>query len=161
MQSADLDTRLAALEAGAPTGDGPPELTRSRRRGRLAISTTTAPLLILLLAASVAAGGVVVSTLVRGYPGAENPGQPLEGANLECLTPPAAAAYLTERGFTRVVWQVEAGAGDKNGTSVQQATAPEHGYVVPGSFIDGVLYIVVDQRTGATGSGNCPNFPMP
>jgi len=161
MQPDHLDTRLAALEARVPAGDGPPELTRRNRRGRLAISTTTAPLLILVLAATVAAGGVAVSSLVRAYPGAENPGQPLAGANLECMSPPGAATYLAEHGFTRVVWQVETGAGAKNGTSVQQATAPEHGYVVPASFIDGILYIVVDQRTGATGSGNCPTFPMP
>ncbi len=161
MQPDDLDTRLAALEARVPAGDGPPELTRRGRRGRLVLSTATAPILILVLAATVAAGGVVVSTLVRGYPGAENPGQPLAGANLECMSPPEAAAYLTAHGFTRVVWQVEAGSNDKGGTSVQQATAPEHGYVVPGSFIDGDLYIVVDQRVGAMGSGNCPNFPMP
>jgi hypothetical protein len=161
MQADDLDTRLAALEARAPAGDGPPDLGRRGRRGRLVISSASAPILVLLLAVTVAVGGVVVSSSVGQAPGAENPGQPLYGANLECMTPPAAAAYLTAHGFTHVVWQVEAGSNDKHGTSVQQATAPEHGYVVPASFIDGVLYIVVDQRVGATGTEACPNLPMP
>ena len=32
----------------------------------------------------------------------------------------------------------------------------------PGAILsDGKLYMVVDQRAGATGSGSCPDLPMP
>jgi hypothetical protein len=74
-----------------------------------------------------------------------------------------AAEFLAERGFTDVVWQVESGvAGEKSGQSVQQATPPDHGYVVPGAILsDGKLYMIVDQRSGATGGGACPDLPMP
>jgi hypothetical protein len=104
-----------------------------------------------------------VATLVQSYEGVQNPGQPLEGANLECKSPPEAAAYLAERGFSDIVWQVESGvAGEKSGRSVQQATPPGHGYVVPGAILsDGRLYMIVDQRRGATGGGACPDLPMP
>lgn len=158
----ELDTRLAALEARAPGRDDPPELPRTRRR-RLTTPLVLAPVLVLALVASAAAGGAVVATLVQSSEGVQNPGQPLEGANLECKSPPEAAAYLAERGFTGVVWQVESGvAGEKTGRSVQQAAPPEHGYVIPGAILsDGKLYMVVDQRVGATGGGACPDLPMP
>ncbi|MCU0479007.1 MAG: hypothetical protein MUE92_09755 [Chloroflexi bacterium] len=163
MHPDDLDTRLAALEARAPGRDDPPELRRSRRRGRLATPLVLAPVLVLAMVASAAAGGALVAALVETAPGVQNPGQPLEGARLECMSPPAAAAYVAERGFTDVVWQVESGvAGEKSGRSVQQATPPDHGYVIPGAILsDGKLYMVVDQRAGATGGGACPDLPMP
>ena len=61
------------------------------------------------------------------------------------------------------MWQVESGvAGEKTGRSIQQATPPDHGYVVPAAILsDGKLYMIVDQRTGATGGGACPDLPMP
>jgi hypothetical protein len=162
MSSDDIDTRLAALEARAPGRDDPPELPRRRGR-RLATPLALAGVLVLLVGASAAAGGAIVATLVQAAPGVQNPGQPLEGATLECMSPPQAAAYLAEHGFTNVVWQVESGvAGEKSGSSVQQAAPPDHGFVVPGSILsDGKLYMIVDQRTGATGSGACPDLPMP
>ena len=122
------------------------------------------------------AGAVVaVSQLTRGYPGIENPGQPLYGARMECMTPPQAAAFLAAHGYTDVVWQVESGEmvrvsdGGAEGnapkgpnTSVQQSTAPEHGYVIPGSVLDdGRLHMVVDRRVGASGVGECFGMPMP
>lgn len=163
MHADDLDTRLAALEARAPGRDDPPELPRARRGSRFAAPLVLAPLLVLALVASAAAGGAVVATLVQSSEGVQNPGQPLEGANLECKSPPEAAAYLAERGFSDVVWQVESGvAGEKTGRSVQQATPPDHGYVVPGAILsDGRLYMIVDQREGATGSGACFDMRMP
>jgi hypothetical protein len=163
MHPEDLDTRLAALEARAPGRDDPPELPRVRRGGRFAAPLVLAPFLVLALVASAAAGGAVVATLVQSHEGVQNPGQPLEGASLECKSPPEAAAHLAERGFTDVVWQVESGvAGEKSGRSVQQATPPDHGYVIPGAILsDGRLYMIVDQRAGATGSGACPDLPMP
>jgi hypothetical protein len=124
---------------------------------------TLAVALALGAVATATAGVVVVAQLVTGAPGIENPGQPLHGANLECMTPPDAAAYLAAHGYTDVVWQVEAGDGTKaGGTSVQQATPPAHGFVIPGSVLgDGRLHMVVDQRVGATGVGACNGMPMP
>ena len=163
-----LATRLQALEASAPSTDRPPTLPARRRPGRLAASMAMAPVLALAIAATTAAGALVVSGLVRGYPGIENPGQPLAGAHMECMTPPEAAAFLAAHGFTRVDWQVEAGdptakVGDQVAmTSVHQPTPPEHGYVIPGSLLDdGSVIMVVDQREGATGVGACFGQPMP
>ena len=163
MNPDEIETRLMALEARAPGRDDPPELPRSGRRGRFATPLVLAPVLVLALVASAAAGGAVVATLVQGAPGVQNPGQPLEGAKLECMSPPGAAAYLSGHGFTDVVWQVETGDIDgKSGSTVQVATPPAHGYVVPAAILsDGKLYMIVDQRTGATGGGACPDLPMP
>ncbi len=157
----ELDTRVAALEARAPGRGDPPRLTQGARRGRLTASLTLAPLLLLGVVATAAAGAVVVGQQATGREGIQNHGQPLAGARMECMTPPEAAAYLAERGYPDVVWQVEAGdptAGGGKGatTSTQQATAPEHGYVVPGSILDdGRPIMIVDQRVGATGHGDC------
>ena len=171
----ELSTRLAALEARAPGHGEPPSLDRAARRGRLG-RIAFAPLLVVALVVTVGAGAVVaVSQLTRGYPGIENPGQPLYGARMECMTPPQAAAFLAAHGYTDVVWQVESGEmvrvsdGGAEGnapkgpnTSVQQSTAPEHGYVIPGSVLDdGRLHMVVDQRVGASGVGECFGMPMP
>ncbi len=166
MSPDDIAARLAALEARAPGRDDPPE-PPVRGRRRLATPLALAGVLVLVVVASAAAGGAIVARIeARGAPGVENPGQPLEGAKLECMSPSAAAAYLARHGFTQVVWQVETGIvgirAGASGASVQQATAPDHGYVVPGSILsDGKLYMIVDQRTGATGGGACPDLPMP
>jgi hypothetical protein len=159
----ELDGRLASLAERAPAGAAPSITGRShRRRGRVGVSLTLAVALALGAVATATAGAVVVSQFVRGTPGVENDGQPLHGANLECMTPPEASAYLAAHGFTSVVWQVESGGNSKlSNTSVQQATAPAHGFVIPGSIIDGRLYMVVDQRVGATGVGACNGMPMP
>jgi hypothetical protein len=77
------------------------------------------------------------------------------------MSPPAAAAYLAQRGFDDVIWQVESGRS-KDGTSVRQRTPPEHGYVVPGTILPGgTLMMVIDQRDGATGTGDCFDMRMP
>ena len=159
----DLRARLVALEARTPHPAGPPPLPAARRRSRRLAPIALAPALLILIVATAAAGGAVVANLAHGYPGVENPGQPLAGANLECMSPPQAAAYLTARGYTNVVWQVETGpVGGKSGGSVQQATPPDHGYVVPGAILgDGQLIMVVDLREGATGVGACFGAPRP
>jgi hypothetical protein len=159
----DLDSRLSALASRAPGRDDPPDL-RGRRRGRFAIPLALAPILVLATVATVAAGAAVVGNLVGQAEGIENPGQPLAGARMECMTPLQAAAFLAAHGYTDVVWQVETGdASTKAGArSVQQATPPQHGYVVPGAVVgDGRLHMVVDQRVGATGVGACYGMPMP
>jgi hypothetical protein len=165
----DVSTRLAALEARAPGDAAPPVLPGRRRRGRLAVPMAMAPVLVLAVVASAAAGAIVVSNLVKGYPGIQNPGQPLAGAHMECMTPPEAAAFLAARGFTSVDWQVEAGDPNAKGvdgqdatTSVHQPSPPEHGFVVPGSLLDdGSVIMVIDQRVGTTGVGDCYGKPMP
>ena len=163
----DLDARLIALEARAPGRDDPPGLIAGRRRGRFAAPLALASILVLGVVAT-AAGAVVVQTMAEGRPGIENPGQPLAGANMECMTPPQAADFLAAHGYRDVVWQVETGqvtnaAGGKGPSSTaDQSTPPEHGYVIPASVAgDGKLYMVVDQRIGATGVGACYGKPMP
>jgi len=165
---AQLATRLAALEARAPATAEPPSLSAGRRRGRFAIPVAMAPLLVLALVATAAAGAAVIGRLAEGYPGIENPGQPLAGAGMECMTPPAAAAFLAGKGFTRVDWQVESGTavaadgGKGSSSSVHVTVPPAHGYVIPGSLQpDGTVIMVVDQRVGATGVGACFGKPMP
>lgn len=125
---------------------------------------TAAPVLVLAMVATAAAGAVVVGNLTGQAEGIENPGQPLAGARMECMTPPQAAAFLAAHGYTDVVWQVETGdVSTKVGAgSVQQAAPPDHGYVIPGAIVgDGRLHMVVDQRRGATGVGACVGMPMP
>ncbi len=163
----DIDARLVALAARAPGRDDPPSLVQDRRRGRFAAPLALGSILVLGVVAT-AAGTVIVQTMAEGRPGIENPGQPLAGANMECMTPPSAAAFLAAHGYRDVVWQVETGqvtdsAGGKGPSSTaDQATPPEHGYVIPASVAgDGKLYMVVDQRVGATGVGACFGKPMP
>jgi hypothetical protein len=161
MQDLELEGRLAAMEARVPSPVTPPVVARGRRVRR-SVSIAAAPLLVFLLAATVVAGGVAVAGLGRGTLGVENPGQPLAGAALECMAPPQAAAYLAAHGFSNVSWQVETGdATGKGGTTTHTATPPDHGYVVPGSIVDGELLMVVDQRSGATGTGAYVGEPMP
>jgi hypothetical protein len=152
----DLKARLTAIEGRAPAFE-PPPISVGRRR-RLTLSLGSAMLLVFVLAAVAVAGAIVVRTDVRGYPGVENPGQPLAGVHLECMSPPQAAAYLATRGYTHVLWQVDSGTGEPTFSTA----APTHGYVVAG-FIDdnGQLNMLVDQRTGSSGSGACAGMTMP
>lgn len=160
MSAPDLETRLSAMEGRVPTPPSP-SLTPRRRLVRAA-PFAAGPAFALITAATVIAGGAAVISLAQGTPGVENPGQPLAGAGLECMSPPEAGAYLTAHGFTEVTWQVETGdATGKGGTSTQRSTPPAHGYVVPGSIVAGQLLMVVDQRAGATGVGACFGEPMP
>lgn len=164
----DLSSRLTALEARAPGSPLPPALPTRRRRGRIALSMAMAPVLVLGLVATTT-GAIVVSNLVQSHPGIQNPGQPLAGAHMECMTPPEAAAFLAARGFPNVTWQVEGGDPNAKGvdgqagtTTVQQPFPPVHGYVIPGSLLDdGSVIMVIDQRVGATGVGDCFGEPMP
>lgn len=163
MNPDDIDTRLADLERSIPVTAGPPALPgRSGRRGRHALPLVVGPIIVLAFAAT-AVGGAVVGGMVAGMaPGVENPGQPLAGARLECMSPPDAARYLAAHGYTNVVWQIEAGGDGKAGSSWQQSTPPDHGYVIPASILgDGKLYMVVDQHPSATGVGACYGMPMP
>jgi hypothetical protein len=164
----DLDLRLSALEARAPGSIDPPPLPSRRRRGRFALPMTMAPVLVLALVATTAAGAAVISRMAEGYPGIENPGQPVAGAAMECINPPEAAAFLAGHGYADVDWQVETGTvlsadgGKGTSSSVHVATPPAHGFVIPGSRLpDGTVIMVVDQRVGATGVGDCFGHPMP
>ena len=165
MNDDELNGRLTAMEARAPGARRPlPDLSRPARRSRLLAPIALAPALVLAIAATAAAGGAVAGILaVHGYEGAENSGQPLAGAGLECMSPPQAASYLAVHGFTNVIWQIESGSvSGKTGTTTQAATPPVHGYVVPGAFLgDGQLIMIIDQRTDGNGVGACVNEPMP
>jgi hypothetical protein len=164
----ELSTRLAALEARAPGPTQPPSLPSRRRRGRFAVSLAMAPAFVLALVATTAAGALVAVNLAQGHPGIQNPGQPMAGIHMECMTPPEAAAALAAHGLTDVAWQVESGTavaadGGKGATTtVQQPTPPASGFVIPGSVLDdGSVIMVVDQRAGASGVGDCFGQPMP
>ncbi len=165
MTNDELDRRLAALEARAPAIGQAPALSpaRTHRPRRSASLALVAGGLTLLVGASAVAGTAVLQGLqAKGYPGVENRGQPLHGTQLECMSPPDAERFLARKGFDDVLWQVESGK-DKDGRSIstQQRSAPAHGYVVPGSIIDGTLYMVVDQRADASGVGDCVDMRMP
>ncbi|MGZ6267264.1 MAG: hypothetical protein ACXWNR_01695 [Candidatus Limnocylindrales bacterium] len=157
----ELKNRLAAMEDRAPAFE-PPAIPARRHRS-VVMSFAMASVLTLAFAATAVATVAIVGGIVHGHPGVENPGQPLFGANLECMTPPQAAAYLAEHGYTDVVWQIESGGlGKSQGTTVLSSVAPAHGFVVPGSMAeDGKLHVVIDQRSGASGVGACVAMPMP
>ena len=151
-----LGTRLAALQASVSTPVHVPNLSPPKRK-HVGLSLVFGTLLALVVAATAVGSVVLVSNLVRGYPGVESPGQPLAGANLECMTPPQAVAFLTGRGYRGVVWEVT----PRVGAGYESASPPEHGYVVPGAIgADGVLHMVIDQRAGG-GVGACYGKPMP
>lgn len=158
---ARINARIAALESQIRAHE-PPVIQGSRLQ-MFKRSVALGPILALAVVATAAGSVAVISTLVRGYPGVQDPGQPLAGAHLECMTPTEAAAALADRGFTGVVWQVESGDPAIGHTSsVQVSAAPAHGYVIPGSILgDGRLHMIVDQRVGATGVGDCVSGPMP
>jgi len=163
-----LHDRLAALEARAAVDTTPPTLPSRRRRGRFAVPIALAPVFVLAIVASAAAGAVVVANLAEEHEGIQNPGQPLAGAHMECMSPPEADAFLAAHGFANVDWQVETGSatapdgGKGSSTTAHQSTPPAHGYVIPGSVLDdGTVIMVADQRTDATGVGDCFGAPMP
>ena len=157
----DLKNRLSAIEGRAPALE-PPALPTARRRP-LALSLAMALVLLLALSATTLAAVAVVGGMVHSAPGIQNPGQPLAGAQMECMTPPQAAAFLADHGYTDVVWQVESGGtGRGEGTTTIMTTPPPHGYVVPGAILDdGKLHMIIDQRAGTEPSGTCHGMPMP
>lgn len=165
----ELDRRLTALESRAPSRDAPPVLAAGRRRRRFAMSLAMAPALVIAVVATAVAGSVVISRLTaEGYPGIENPGEPLQGASMECMSPPEAEAFLAAHGYSDVRWQVETGTavapdgGKGSSSTVVLPHPPAHGFVIPGSVGgDGRLTMIVDQRLGATGVGDCFGAPMP
>ncbi len=166
MTTDDLDPRLAAMEARVRVDAALPVVTETRRPRRSMTAMIAAPALVLVIGATALAGAAATGLIAFGAPGVENPGQPLAGANLECMTPTQAAAYLGAHGFMNVIWQVETMTKDPTGSTIPRppvmaATPPEHGYVVPGSVVDGHLVMVVDQRADARGTGACVDMPMP
>jgi hypothetical protein len=151
-----LGNRLATLEASVSVPGRLPDLNRPTQR-HVGVSLVVGAFLALVVAATAVGSVVLVSNLVRGYPGIESPGQPLAGADLECMSPPRAAAFLAGHGYAGVVWEVTPSAG----AGYETTTPPEHGYVVPGAIGgDGVLHMVIDQRAGG-GVGACAGKPMP
>jgi hypothetical protein len=155
----DLRDRLVAMESRLGTAE-PPALPVRRIR-RVALSIVGGSLLVLALVATAAAGVIVIGGPVRGFPGVENPGQPLAGAQMECMTPPQAAAFIAVHGITKVQWQVEQDdpsadvPGRPGSKTLFQGTAPETGIVVAGAIVDGTLLMLVDQRGFAARPPHC------
>jgi hypothetical protein len=161
-QDTELRDRLAGMESRVPAS--PPPALAPEHRHHYHLSAASAVALVLVFAATAVAGAVVAGRLAQAgqAPGIQNPGQPLAGYHMECMTPPQAAAFLAEHGYTDVVWQIETGTSKADGTTTIAATPPEHGFVVPGAILtDGKLHMVVDQRVGAQGVGTCHGMPMP
>jgi hypothetical protein len=154
------------LEGQAPADELGSEWRSAARRRSPAVSLALGAVLSLALGGVALAGAVASGALVipwtagqipgTFHPAAENPGQPLAGAKLECMSPRQAADYLAAHGFTRVVWEV-----DGDGATKAVSEPPVHGYVIPGAIVDGNLTIIVDQRAAATGVGACAGAPMP
>ena len=157
IDDSELKARLSELEARVPVTAAP--APGRRRRMTPLLGGSLAAAVVLLVAATATIGAAVVTrTDVRGYPGVENPGQPLAGAKLECMTPPQAQAYLTAHGFTNVVWQIE-----RDGSaSALASNPPARGYVIAGAIDDeGVLIMLVDQRASAQPFLSCSGSPTP
>lgn len=158
MDDNELRGRLAAMEARIEPAS-PPSLAPRKSR-HLGVSLVAAPLLILAVAGTAVAGAIIAGQ-AHGYPGVENLGQPLAGVQMECMTPPQAAAAIAAHGIASVQWQIERDdpttvkEGRMGSTSTIQATAPATGLVVPGAIVDGTLLMVVDQRSGAVPAGHC------
>jgi len=163
MTSDDLDARLSALEARAPSPGRPPAMSAShgRRPSRRLSPLLAAGALTLAVGATAVAGGVLLRNEARGHEGIQNPGQPLHGASMECMSPPEAERFLAHKGYRDVVWQVESGT-PRGGRTVSQSKAPQHGFVIPGAVLDdGKLHMVVEQREDATAVGDCYGMKMP
>ena len=113
-----------------------------------------APVFVLAVVATAAAGAFVARQLAaEGYPGIENPGQPLAGASMECMTPPEAAAFLAAHGYAdgRLAGRDRDGPGARRRQGLElerprdDATGPRLRH--PGSLLpDGTVIMVVDQR---------------
>ncbi len=141
--------RIAAFEASGQWAT-PPEVPQTR--GRRVWPIVLGPALAFAIVGS-AVGAVLVTDLVLPHASVEDPGQPLAGAQLECMSPLEARHFLEGRGFADVVWQVERDTGQ---TVDSGSTLSDVGYVIPGSILsDGRLHMIVDARTGATPVGAC------
>jgi hypothetical protein len=166
MNDADLDTRLINLAAQAPADELGRGWRSTARRRSPTVSLALGAVLSLTVGAAALAGAVSSGALVipwtanqlgpSFHPAAENPGQPLAGAGLECMSPRQAADYLAAHGYTKVTWEV-----DRDGSTSNTPSPPTHGYVIPGAIVNGTLTIVIDQRAGASGVGTCAGMPMP
>ena len=140
-----------------------------RRRGRFALSLAMAPVLVLAVVATAAAGAAVISRMAEGYPGIENPGQPLAGAAHGVHDaargrglPGGPRLLRRSTGRSRPGPRSRPMAGRAPARASTCSTPPAHGYVIPGSRLpSGQVIMVVDQRVGATGVGACFGHPMP
>ena len=135
--------------------------SRSRWRWR--------PSCVLAIVATTAAGAAVIGRLAEGYPGHPEPrpaaGRRDDGVHDARRRPPRSwppwlqRRRLAGRDRDRSRRPTAARARARPSTS---ADPPAHGYVIPGSLLpDGQVIMVVDQRVGATGVGDCFGDPMP
>jgi hypothetical protein len=150
---AALRDRLSHLEAAAP-GALPPMLpavtTRTHKLRGLGLALAA----VVLIGGAATAGSVVFNNAI-GRPGLFNAGQPLACTGVERMTPPEAAHWLSQHGYT-VTWQIEArtgGSTKESSTSTQSATPPQTGYVIDGVLEGKHLTMVVETGPGATPRG--------
>jgi len=152
-----LRDRLARLEAAAPAAL-PPMLPAAATRTHKLRGLGLALAAVLLVGAATAAGNAVLNN-ARGHEGLFNPGQALACTGVELMSPPEAARWFAQHGYT-VTWQIETRNGGSTkdaSTSRQSSTPPQTGYVIDGVLEgDHVLTMVVE-----TGPAAQPRGPMP
>lgn len=150
-----LRQRLESLEATVPGPTRQP--ARSALAGKRRALRSFALASALVLTAFVSGVAVARDTDpsgVVGHPGLENAGQPFEGVNLQCMTPPQAQAVIAGKGF-HVIWQIEDRDSSGRGSTTLSTAAPLIG-VVEGGFIEGMTaHVVVSVGTGAVPFDAC------
>ena len=153
----ELRDRLARLEAAAP-GALPPMLPAPATRTHKLRGLGLALAAVLLIGAATTAGSAVLNE-ARSHEGLFNPGQPLACTGVERMTPPEAADWFAQHGYT-VTWQIETRNGGSTkdaSTSRRSSTPPQTGYVIDGVLEgDHILTMVVE-----TGPAAQPRGPMP
>ena len=94
-----LRDRLARLEAAAPAA-APPLMPFPAPRTHKLRGLGLALAAVLLVGAATAAGTTVLNN-ARGHEGLFNPGQPLACTGVERMTPPEAADWFAQHGYTQ------------------------------------------------------------
>ena len=125
----DLGARLRAMESG----DWAPDRRRRTRSGLIpvAVVSLAAGLALGLGAGLATATPVIVRHDIHVAEGAFNKGQPLYCSGVELMTPPEAAQWLRDRGYT-VEWQMDHFLG---GPRLSE-TPPGEGMIANGAMVE-------------------------
>ena len=151
-----LRDRLLRLEAAAPSAL-PPVLPASATRTHKLRGLGMALAAVVLVGGAATAGSVVLNN-AHASPGLFNAGQPLACSGVDSMTPPEAAHWLAQHGYT-VTWQIETrnGGSTKDGsTSSRSTTPPQTGYVV-GGVLEGKHVLTMVVETGPAAQPNGPS----
>ena len=147
----ELGARLRAIEAG----EWVPDQRRRVRRGAISVGLASAVvgLALGLGAGYTTAASVVTRSDIQQAEGAFNKGQPLYCSHLEDLPLPAAAQWLSDRGYT-ATWQWEQFPG---GPQVKDVP-PEEGVIVSGGMVDArtIAFVVAPQGSPLKRVSECP-----